>query len=84
MIGRILNWFGADGMAHALCCLLVCALSGAFLPVWAAVLLGILVGAGKELVWDKWLGKGHASWHDFLCDLAGVVLGLLVCIAYTI
>ena len=37
-----------------------------------------LIGAGKELVYDKWLGKGQAEWSDFISDIIGIGLGYLI------
>lgn len=37
----------------------------------------LTVGALKELVYDKWLGKGTASWGDFGADVVGVLIGVI-------
>ena len=38
---------------------------------------GITIGLGiiKEIVYDKWMGKGTPEWEDFIADLIGVGLG---------
>ena len=36
----------------------------------------LLVGALKELVYDKWMGKGTPSWGDFGADMVGVILAV--------
>lgn len=84
MIGRILNYFGLDGMTHILVCYVLCCVLGAFLPVWAAVLITAFVGAAKELIWDMWMKKGNASWKDALCDGIGTVLGALSASLYNL
>ena len=35
----------------------------------------VLIGGGKELVWDKWMGNGVASWEDFGADVVGSLAG---------
>lgn len=84
MIGKILNYFGLDGMAHILVCLVLCCTLAAFLPIWAAVSITVFVGAAKELVWDMWMKKGNASWKDALCDGIGIVLGALAASLYNL
>ena len=78
MIGKILNWFGQDGLAHVLASLVLCAVLGAFLPLWAAVLVTLAVGFIKELVWDKLLKKGTAEWRDIIADAVGILLGVFI------
>ena len=82
MIGRLLKYFGQDGLAHILVCLVLCAVLGAFLPLWAAVLVTLAVGFIKELVWDKLLKKGTAEWRDIIADAVGILLGVFIIILY--
>lgn len=84
MIGKVLNWFGVDGLAHVLASLVLCAVLGAFLPLWAAVLVTLAVGVAKELVWDMWMKKGTAEWRDMVSDTVGIVLGVLIIILYAL
>ena len=76
MMGRLLKYFGQDGLTHILVSLVLCAVLGAFLPLWAAVLVTLAMGVAKELVWDLWLGKGTAEWRDMVSDAVGVLLGV--------
>lgn len=80
MIGRLLKYFGQDGLAHILVSLVLCAVLGAFLPLWAAVVITLAVGFIKELVWDLWLEKGTAEWRDIVSDAVGILLGVLIII----
>lgn len=68
MIGRLLKYFGQDGLAHILVCLVLCAVLGAFLPLWLAAVITLAVGFIKELVWDLWMEKGTAEWRDIVSD----------------
>lgn len=80
MIGRLLKYFGQDGLAHILVSLVLCAVLGAFLPLWAAVVITLALGFIKELVWDLWLEKGTAEWRDIVSDAVGILLGVLIII----
>lgn len=84
MMGKILDWFGVDGLAHVLVSLILCAVLGVFLPLWAAVLITLSVGFIKELVWDLWMEKGTAEWRDIVSDAVGILLGVLIIILYTL
>ena len=34
-----------------------------------------LIAGGKEIVYDKWMGKGKPEWKDFGYSLGGAVIG---------
>lgn len=78
MMGRLLKYFGQDGLAHILASLVLCAVLGVFLPLWAAVIIALTAGVIKELVWDLWLKKGTAEWRDMVSDAVGVLLGVVL------
>ena len=40
-------------------------------------LAGALVGAGKEIVWDKWMGRGTPEMSDFWWTVIGSGAGVL-------
>lgn len=84
MMGRLLKYFGQDGLAHILVSLVLCAVLGAFLPLWAAAIIALSVGFIKEVVWDLWLEKGTAEWRDIVSDAVGILLGVLIIILYTL
>ena len=84
MMGRLLKYFGQDGLAHILVSLVLCAVLGAFLPLWAAVASTLAVGFIKELVWDLWLEKGTAEWRDIVSDAVGILLGVLIIILHAL
>lgn len=84
MMGRILGYFGQDGLAHILVSLVLCAVLGAFLPLWAAVVITLAVGFIKELVWDLWLEKGTCEVRDALSDAIGTILGAFIALLQTL
>lgn len=75
-ITKLLKWIGQDGWLHILVSALLMVALGWVRPIWIAMLLVLLVGLGKEL-YDA-TGKGTASWHDVICDVVGIVIGLLL------
>jgi hypothetical protein len=72
-----------DLLLHALCgfviALLACFASGNF---WIGLSASVLAGAGKELIWDKWLKKGTPDKDDAFATawggLAGAVVWLMI------
>ena len=77
MVSKILDYFGRDGLAHMVCCAALVGVLGLFLALWVAVVVTAAIGIGKELVWDRWMGKGTCEWRDLLADVAGMVIGML-------
>lgn len=73
------NWLRTDGLLHLVISALIVVLFGAFLPVWAAVLIAAVAGIAKE-IYDRASGEGTAEWHDLICDGIGIVLGVLICL----
>tara|TARA_R110001606_G_scaffold251773_1_gene399743 strand:+ start:225 stop:503 length:279 start_codon:yes stop_codon:yes gene_type:complete len=53
--------------------------SGCFVPLGAVI--AILFVAGKEVVYDKILGKGNPEWLDFIASAIPIVFPLLCYIA---
>lgn len=84
MIGKMLNWFGADGLAHVLVSLVLCGILSAVVPVWAAVLATMATGIAKELVWDWWLKKGTCEVRDVLSDAIGTIIGAFIALLQTL
>lgn len=78
MTGKIYRWLGTDGLLHVLCSVLIVVVAGMFLPVWASIVTAVVAGIAKEIVWDRMMGHGDASWHDLTCDIIGVALGVAV------
>lgn len=81
LVAGFLNWLavnvGYDGLLHIIVSALIVLFLLPFSPWWFAVIVAALAGAFKEIVWDLLLKKGNCSLKDALCDLAGIVIGLL-------
>ena len=80
MMGRLLKYFGQDGLTHILVSLVLCAVLAAFLPWWAAALITLAIGIAKELVWDLWMKKGTAEWRDIISDTVGIIIGTVLAV----
>ena len=67
-----------DSLLHFESCALIAAVAGLLLPWWAAGLVAIAAGIGKE-IWDRYHG-GVPSWADLGWDAAGAILGMVITI----
>lgn len=67
-----------DSLLHAETCALIAVVPGILLPWWAAGLVALAVGAGKE-IWDKYHG-GTPAWDDLGWDAVGAILGMVITI----
>jgi len=43
-----------------------------------AFVAGMIIGAGKELIYDKWMGKGTPEWKDMHFNLWGGLVGIIL------
>ena len=59
----------------SMCMLLFFAL---FFTMLEATYLSLLVGICKEVIWDKWLGKGTPDIYDMVANVAGITLGSFI------
>ena len=74
MLNKIWNWVRVDGLLHIEACVAIVLLVGRFLPWWAACIAGAVAGIAKE-IWD--IKHGTPDWHDLVCDLIGIVIGVI-------
>lgn len=72
---NINKWIRTDGWLHILVsCTIVFALEW-HRPVWVVPVIAIAIGIGKE-IYDKVSGKGTPEWHDLICDVIGIAIGM--------
>lgn len=74
---KIIEYFGIDGLLHIICSIIIISILKLFLPLYIAVIITAAIGLGKELVWDKWLGKGTFDKKDLLADVIGILIGCI-------
>ena len=77
-----LGWIRTDGLLHLETSAILCVVFTAFLPWWGASAATLAIGVGKEL-WDKEHG-GVATWHDVICDIIGILLGLALTLIHLV
>lgn len=80
LLKKLWSWFRRDGLLHGESCALLFFVFALFMPLGWAVAATVVVAILVEL-WQK-KHKGVASWHDVICDLGGVVLGVLMVLLY--
>ncbi len=66
-----------DKKVHLFGSFIACYLLATIIITWQAAVITLLLGAVKELIYDKLLGKGTPEWLDFAADAAGVVLAIM-------
>lgn len=67
---------GEDKLKHIVVSAIVMVIFNLFLPTYIAALITLAIGIGKE-VYDKTTNKGCAEWEDLLCDIVGIIIGIL-------
>ena len=77
MISRIKK----DKLLHFIAGTYIFMLSAIFVNLWVALLIVVVIGALKELVYDKALKKGTPEVLDFLFTFLGGMFTFLIFIA---
>ena len=72
-MSSIWGWIRRDGLLHIETCALIAVAVSLFLPWWVGGIAAMVAGVAKEL-WDT--KHGVATWHDVICDLIGVAIGI--------
>lgn len=72
----LLDGLTRDKLLHVVVSAALSAVLALVLPWWAAALITLAIGVAKE-VYDKVSGRGCAEWKDLVCDLIGIVIGVL-------
>lgn len=76
ILNRICKLVRYDGFLHIETCLTITLVFGWLLPWWwTGGIVAMCAGVGKE-IWDR--KHGACDWHDIICDIIGVVLGMLI------
>ena len=75
-LNKLFVWMGMDGMMHVILSALIGAVLNLLLPWELAAMITLAVGIGKEL-YDRISGKGCSEWKDIVCDILGILIGVL-------
>lgn len=65
-----------DKLKHIVVSAIMAVALNLLLPWWAAGLLTLAIGVGKE-IYDKVSKKGQAEWTDLVADVVGILIGIL-------
>ena len=76
-LSKVASRAGVDGLLRVIISAMIVLIVQIVAPWWVAVLVAIVAGVGKELIWDLWLRKGQIQVKDLICDLAGILIGCL-------
>lgn len=68
---------GVDKLKHFLAGVAIALLFGLINPAFG-LFLGVGTGLAKELIWDKWLKKGHPELLDFLATAFGSLIVFVI------
>ena len=74
-INNVFNYIGFDGCKHIIICSIISFVLNIFLPSLIAILITIFIGLLKELIYDRFLGKGNANKKDFFMFFIGYIIG---------
>lgn len=77
-ITKARGYVRVDGLLHILCVAILALSLFSFLPYYTSIIIAVAVAVSKELIYDLWLKKGVAEWHDIICDVAGLIYASIV------
>lgn len=75
-LNKLFAWMGSDGMEHVILSALIACILNIVLPWWVAAIITLAVGIGKE-IYDKVSGKGCSEVKDIVCDIVGILIGIV-------
>ena len=75
-LNKLFAWMGSDGMSHLILSAIIAVFLSLFLPLELAAMITLAVGIGNEL-YDRISGKGCSEWKDIVCDIVGILIGVL-------
>lgn len=78
LVTKVKDYVRVDGLLHILCVAILALSLFSFLPYIASIAIAAAVAVAKELIYDLWLKKGVAEWHDIICDLVGLIYASIV------
>lgn len=68
-----------DKVKHIASSALIVLVLAPFTGIAVGIAISVVLGGIKEIVWDKWMGKGCPDMEDMLADITGALGGGLVC-----
>ena len=77
LINTVFNYFNFDGCKHIIVSVILVSILKLFIPIIIAATVVFVIGIVKELVWDKYLGKGTCELKDLHANIVGIIIGIL-------
>lgn len=77
LINVVFNYFNFDGCKHIIVSAILVNILKLFIPVIITAIVVLVIGIVKELVWDKYLGKGTCELKDLYANIVGIIIGTL-------
>lgn len=75
ILNNLYNMAGYDGLKHIVLSAVLTVGFNLFLPWYFATILVLIIGIAKE-IYDS-TGKGCCELKDIVCDLIGIIIGIL-------
>jgi hypothetical protein len=75
-INKLFDYVAIDGCKHIILSAVMTVVLNLFLPTWAAAFIALAVGGLKEY-YDYKSGTGQVQVKDVVCDVIGVLIGVL-------
>lgn len=75
-LNAIFDKLGYDGCKHIILSAILTVVGKFLLPLWVVCPLVFAIGIVKE-IYDKVSGKGCAENKDMVCDIVGIIIGVL-------
>lgn len=80
MIPKISDWvrerIGFDGLLHIVLSAIMVGILKHIIGALLTVAVVAFIGIGKE-IYDRRTGKGCAEFKDMVCDLVGIMIGVI-------
>lgn len=75
-INKLFDLMALDGCKHLILSAFIVVVANLFLPTWAAALIALAIGGLKEF-YDYRTGSGQVQVKDIICDIVGLIIGVL-------
>lgn len=63
------KFFAPDKIKHIAAGLLIYSFLTFVLNPYISIIVTIIIGGAKEIIWDKYLNKGFPDWWDFIMTI---------------
>lgn len=75
---KLISKIKLDKLLHFVCGTYLFLFASIFLSMWLSIAIVAVIGAAKEVIYDKWMKKGTPEWMDLIYTIVGGSLALLL------